>query len=127
MVLSISYKHYGNIRTCNNCSAVANTCLRTKRHNICHPWYMLASTFQTVLVSEDATTLISSKQSVGYAGQNSHSYISCCRVSVEEICFATIFAPVAYRGGIWGVNPPPPRNSEGPPKSCQTHPDCENS
>ena len=22
--------------------------------------------------------------------------------------------------------PPPPRNSEGPPKSCQTQPDCEN-
>jgi len=21
---------------------------------------------------------------------------------------------------------PPPRNSEGPPKSCQTQPDCEN-
>jgi len=30
---------------------------------------------------------------------------------------------VAYRGG--GVNPPP-RNSEGSPKSCQTQPDCEN-
>ena len=25
-----------------------------------------------------------------------------------------------------GFNPPPPRNSEGPPKSCQTQPDCEN-
>ena len=32
---------------------------------------------------------------------------------------------VAYRGGVWGVHPPP-RNSEGPPKSCQTQPDCEN-
>jgi len=27
-------------------------------------------------------------------------------------------------GGGWGFNPP--RNSEGPPKSCQTEPDCEN-
>ena len=26
------------------------------------------------------------------------------------------------RGGF----KPPPRNSEGPPKSCQTQPDCEN-
>jgi len=29
----------------------------------------------------------------------------------------------------WGLGcstPPPPRNSEGPPKSCQTQPDCEN-
>ena len=34
--------------------------------------------------------------------------------------------PVAYRWG-WGVQIPPPRNSEGPPKSCQTQPDCENS
>ena len=38
---------------------------------------------------------------------------------------------MSYRGG-WGggalgfLNPPPPRNSEGPPKSCQTHPNCEN-
>jgi hypothetical protein len=30
---------------------------------------------------------------------------------------------VAYRGG---GSTPPPRNSEGPPKSCQTQPDCEN-
>jgi len=29
-------------------------------------------------------------------------------------------------GGVWGVQTPPPRNSEGPPKSCQTQPDCEN-
>ena len=30
-------------------------------------------------------------------------------------------------GGFRGFNPPPhPRNSEGPPKSCQTQPDCEN-
>ena len=35
--------------------------------------------------------------------------------------------PVAYRGrGVEVFKPPPPRNSEGPLKSCQTHPDCEN-
>ena len=27
--------------------------------------------------------------------------------------------------GVWGAEPPP-RNSEGPPKSCQTQPHCEN-
>ena len=32
---------------------------------------------------------------------------------------------VAYRGGVGGSNPPP-RNSEVPPKSCQTQPHCEN-
>ena len=30
------------------------------------------------------------------------------------------------RGGVEGFKPPPPRNSEGPPKSCQTQTDCEN-
>jgi len=29
-------------------------------------------------------------------------------------------------GGLGGFKPPPPRNSEGPTKSCQTQPDCEN-
>ena len=34
---------------------------------------------------------------------------------------------VEYRGGLGGSKPPkPPGNSEGPPKSCQTQPDCEN-
>ena len=28
--------------------------------------------------------------------------------------------------GEFGVFNPPPRNSDGPPKSCQTQPDCEN-
>jgi len=32
--------------------------------------------------------------------------------------------PVTYRGGV-GVQTHPLRNSEGPPKSCQTQPDCE--
>ena len=27
------------------------------------------------------------------------------------------------RGGVGVFKPPPPRNSEGPPKLCQTHPD----
>jgi len=36
------------------------------------------------------------------------------------------YSAVAYRGGLGGSNPPPPRNSEGHPKSCQTQPDCEN-
>jgi len=36
--------------------------------------------------------------------------------------------PVQWRteGGGFGVFKPPPRNSESPPKSCQTKPDCEN-
>jgi len=34
---------------------------------------------------------------------------------------------VAYQGEGFGVfKPPLPRNSEGPPKSCQTQPNCEN-
>jgi len=37
--------------------------------------------------------------------------------------FTWLLWPVAYQGG--GVSTPPPRNSEGPPKSCQTQPDCE--
>jgi len=33
---------------------------------------------------------------------------------------------VPRRGGEVGVFNPTPRNSEGPPKSCQIQPDCEN-
>ena len=49
----------------------------------------------------------------------------------HDICFETnIYSTcrlsVAYRGGEVGVFNPPPRNSEGPQKSCQTQPDCEN-
>jgi len=40
----------------------------------------------------------------------------CCRVLVKS--------SGQPRG--WGIQTPPPRNSEGPPKSCQTQPDCEN-
>ena len=32
---------------------------------------------------------------------------------------------VAYRGGVWGVQPPP-RNSEGPPNRPRLNPVCEN-
>ena len=40
-----------------------------------------------------------------------------------EPCFIASGVP---RGGGLGVfKPSPPRNSEGPPKSCQTQPDCE--
>ena len=39
-----------------------------------------------------------------------------CRVSRSDM-----YSAVAYRGGVWGVQPP--RNSEGPPKSCQTQPE----
>ena len=28
----------------------------------------------------------------------------------------TYYSTVAYRGGVWGVQTPPPRNSEGPTK-----------
>ena len=30
------------------------------------------------------------------------------------------------RGVIWGFQPPPHRNSDGPPKWCHTQRDCEN-
>ena len=38
-----------------------------------------------------------------------------------------VIHPVACPGGVSGVQTPAPsRNSEGPPKSCQTQTDCEN-
>ena len=39
---------------------------------------------------------------------------------------ARLFEVMQWRaeGGFGGFNPP--RNSEGPPKSCQTQTDCEN-
>ena len=36
------------------------------------------------------------------------------------------FSGVTKGGGLGCSNPPPGRNSEGPPKLCQTQPDCEN-
>ena len=45
------------------------------------------------------------------------------------VAFETEQITVAWQwrteGGVWGVQTPP-RNFEGPPKSCQTQPDCEN-
>ena len=35
-------------------------------------------------------------------------------------------AAVEYWGGGLGVSKPPLRDSDVPPKSCQTQPDCEN-
>ena len=46
--------------------------------------------------------------------------------SVMETYHGFCVVAVAYRGGMLGCSTPPPRNSEGPPKSCQTQPDCEN-
>ena len=46
----------------------------------------------------------------------------------EAASTQTTWRSVAYRGGggFLGCSAPPPRNSEGPPKLCQTQPDCEN-
>jgi len=42
-------------------------------------------------------------------------------------CTAYMLAVGQWRTeGSFGVFKPPPPNSEGPPKSCQTQPDCEN-
>jgi len=51
--------------------------------------------------------------------------------AIQVSTFPPMDSPTQWRtergGGGWGcLNPPPPRNSEGPPKSCQTQPDCEN-
>jgi len=52
------------------------------------------------------------------------SYGNWRHVSARHI-HATIKSSDVPRGGL-GCSTPPPRNSEGPPKSCQTQPDCEN-
>ena len=49
-------------------------------------------------------------------------------VAVSTYCivpFIHCTSGVPSGGGVWGVQLPS-RNSEGPPKSCQTQPDCEN-
>ena len=58
--------------------------------------------------------------------------VSCCRhITVQLVVGASAVwlllckVSVAYRGGL-GCSNPPHQNSEGPPKSCQTQPDCEN-
>ena len=50
---------------------------------------------------------------------------ACTRVSRPLTWADKHMYAVAYRGGA-GFRQPPPRNSEGPPKSCQTQTDCEN-
>ena len=46
----------------------------------------------------------------------------------RQLATATLWSPLVYgsgvpkRGGL-GFKPTPSRNSEGPPKSCQTQPD----
>ena len=47
--------------------------------------------------------------------------------SLERIVTAIMTKPSGVpRGWVWGVQTPPTPNSEGPPKSCQTQPHCEN-
>jgi len=49
------------------------------------------------------------------------------RPKTYEYC--DVYAPRQWRiggWGVWGGSTAPPRNSEGPSKSCQTQPDCEN-
>ena len=44
---------------------------------------------------------------------------------LPETCVGLLFSVASgVPGGVWVVQPP--RNSEGPPKSCQTQPNCEN-
>ena len=52
-------------------------------------------------------------------------YIFAAWRTSASICL-TIHTSGVERGVVWMVQPPPPRNSEGPPKSCKTQPDCEN-
>ena len=42
-----------------------------------------------------------------------------------EMGFNWAFKISGVPKGVWGAQTPP-QNSEGPPKSCQTQPDCEN-
>ena len=42
----------------------------------------------------------------------------------NQLLYTGVFRQWRTEGGGWGVQPP--QNSEGPPKSCQTQPDCEN-
>jgi len=52
------------------------------------------------------------------------------RHTIQDLCAAfdlSIGNGVPKGGGGLGVSTqPPPPNSESPPKSCQTQPDCEN-
>ena len=46
-------------------------------------------------------------------------------LNLVQYWLRTLFPSVAYGGGLGRFKAPPPRNSEGPPKSCQTQPDCK--
>ena len=51
------------------------------------------------------------------------------KTEVKFTCSSNYIEHYQWRtegGGTWSFQTPPPRNSEGPPKSCQTQPDCEN-
>jgi len=57
-------------------------------------------------------------------------YIQLCRLLFHQLLTGnTKVCPIQWRterGGGWRFQTPhPPRNSEGPSKSCQTQPDCE--
>ena len=54
-----------------------------------------------------------------------HSWatLRCAQYNSSLFTLSFFFSGVP-RGGLGCSNPP--RNSEGPPKSCQTQPDCEN-
>jgi len=55
------------------------------------------------------------------------SYLTGNILSLEEM-FVMYVCMYQWRteGGFGVLNPPPLRNSKGPPKSCQIQPDCEN-
>ena len=50
-----------------------------------------------------------------------HTYVILCTLN-----FSNHLLTSGVQRGVWGVQTPHPRNSEGPPKSYQTQPDCEN-
>ena len=53
-------------------------------------------------------------------------YIACRETTLPFILYLTSMVQISgLPRGVWGVQTSP-RNSEGPPKSCQTQPDCEN-
>jgi len=60
--------------------------------------------------------------------EGSRSWYSGVELKVFRYMFTDVSKGPAASGvptGVWGVQTPP-RNSEGPPKSCQAQADCEN-
>ena len=89
----------------------------------------------TLTIYRHSCTFVSSSHNIGNRGflyPSAFLYGVCKETTAGgagKICSRfsiTGQGAVAYRGGVWGCSNPPPRNSEGPPKSCQTQPDCEN-